>query len=263
MIRRRKTRETGTLTAKRGAGRIALGLAAIAGAAIFAFASSPLRAQQTVKAGQQNESSEAQTNGAAADLALPEYRIAPGDVLDVYVVAVPELSRTYRVGVSGNITLPMLDHPVAAEGLTPDELSEAIGNALREQGLISHPDVLVTVDSSPFNSVAVTGSVMKPGTYPVYGETTLIDAVSEAGGLSDDAGGTAIVMRHARTDPLAEAASAGNSADAGADPKIIRVPVRHLLDTGDPQENIPIYPGDSIDVLRAGIIYVVGAVNLR
>jgi polysaccharide biosynthesis/export protein len=257
----RQTGDTGTLAAKRCAGRFVTGLAAVAGAAIFAFAPGPLWAQQTAKPAQQNEANQAQTNGAATDLIAPEYRIAPGDTLDVYVVAVPELSRTYRVGVSGDITLPMLDHPIAAEGLTPNELSEAIDGALREQGLISHPDVLVTVDSSPLNSVAVTGSVVKPGTYPVYGETTLIDAVSDAGGLTDDAGGTAIVMRHARTDPLADPASAGNSADAGADPKIIRVPIRRLLDTGDQQDNIPIYPGDSIDVLRAGIIYVVGAVN--
>jgi len=223
-----------------------------------------LRAQQVVQpqAPTQKETGGEPASPIESRLPTSAYRIAPGDLLDVYVVAVPELSRTYRVSPSGGITLPMLDHPIIAEGLSPDELSEAISTDLRQEGLVSHPDVVVFVKSSPLNSVAVTGSVLSPGMYPVYGETTIVDVLSQAGGLAPDAGSTAIVIRGGKTTPWAMGANKANPKGSGKiTPRIIKVPIRQLLDTGDQGQNIPIFPGDRIEVPRSGIIYVVGAVN--
>lgn len=190
------------------------------------------------------------------------YAIAPGDLLAVYVVGVPELSRSYRVSPAGQITLPMLDRPVAAQGFTPDELAKAIGKALRRQNLITHPDVLVSVKSSPSSSIAVTGSVGKPGMYPVFGPTTIVAIVSRAGGLSPDAASTAIVMRG--PEDMNELKANGVTA-APSHPfqpaRIVKVPIRHVLDTGDEIQDLIVYPGDEVDVPRAGIVYVVGAVN--
>ncbi|HVB33521.1 MAG TPA: polysaccharide biosynthesis/export family protein [Patescibacteria group bacterium] len=201
-------------------------------------------------------------NPAAGALPLAEYTIGPGDLLNVYVVAVPELSRNYRVSPGGRITLPMLDHPVMAQGLTPDELSEAIGQALRRQGLISHPDVLVSVESSPGNSIAVTGSVVKPGVYPVFGSTTIIAILSRAGGLSPDAGSTAVVHRGPRAMHLLEASGAAGTLNPPPQrARIVKVPIRHLFESGDEPQDLLLYPGDDIDVPRAGVVYVVGAVN--
>lgn len=223
-----------------------------------------LRAQQVVKPTIPPGEGTAGPAVASPAPALPSarYSIEPGDLLDVYVVGVPELSRTYRVSPSGLVTLPMLDRPIQAQGLTPDELSDAIGAALRLQGLVSQPDVLVTVESSPRNSVAVTGEVMKPGVYPVYGETTVVDLLSQAGGLAPDAGSVAIVVRGANPLPPPGAGNAAAASDPPhASARILQVAVRHLLDTGDARQDVAIYPGDSIDVPRAGIVYVVGAVN--
>ncbi|HVB98578.1 MAG TPA: polysaccharide biosynthesis/export family protein [Candidatus Dormibacteraeota bacterium] len=207
-------------------------------------------------------SSARQTASTGEALPLPGYTIAPGDLLDVYVVAVPELSRRYRVGPSGRITLPMLDHPIQAQGLTPDQLSEAIGQGLHRQGLITHPDVLVSVESSPRNSIVVTGSVARPGVYPAYGPTRIVAILSLAGGLSPDAGSTAIVMRGAKAMQWLEASDApGAGNDPSRPPRIVKVPIRHLLDTGDEPQNLALYPGDEVDVPRAGVVYVVGAVH--
>ena len=196
---------------------------------------------------------------------LPGYTVAPGDILRVYVVAVPELSRSYRVGPSGRITLPMLDHPIEAQGLTPDQLADAIGRCLRQQGLITHPDVLVSVESSPSNCIVVTGSVAKPGVYPAYSPASVVAILSRAGGLSPDAGNTAIVIRGPKAMRWLEASDpsgvSSSTRKLAKPPRIVKVPIRHLLDTGDERQNLLLYPGDEIDVPRAGVVYVVGAVH--
>jgi polysaccharide export outer membrane protein len=186
------------------------------------------------------------------------YSIAAGDTLEIYVVGVPELSRTYRVGPDGRIVLPMVSRPILASGSTPEELSERIRQVLRAEGLVTDANVLVTVESSPRNSVAVTGSIAKPGVYPVYGPTRLLEVLSQAGGLSPDAGSEAIVIRGHTPQPQADNSGSAEASESAA---ILHVPVRRLLATGDPSLNLEIFPGDSVDVPRAGIVYVVGAVN--
>ncbi len=247
---------------------IARGLASFAAAASLFCWLPVANAQQMVrpdKAAPGSSRSKKKASTSPEEMTLLGYTISPGDLLDVYVVGVPQLSRTYRVSPFGELTLPMLSHPIPAKGLTPNQLSQAIAKALRREQLVSHADVLVTVRSSPSNSVAVTGAVVNPGVYPIYGQTTVLDVVSKAGGLAPDAASTAIVMRGSKAMQILQMQKASTSTSASgaarASPRIIRVPIRHLLDTGDQQQNVLLYPGDRLDVPRAGIIYVVGAVK--
>src|ERR1022692_4128073 len=64
--------------------------------------------------------------------------ISPDDVLEFFVMDVAELPRQYRVSPSGNIDLPLLPNPLPAAGLTPSQLSEAIGKQLRDRGLVTN-----------------------------------------------------------------------------------------------------------------------------
>jgi polysaccharide export outer membrane protein len=190
------------------------------------------------------------------------YVVAKDDLLEVYVVDLQELSREYRVDGDGMITLPMLSRPVMAEGLTLDQLSEAIRRDLLDGGLLTDPQVVVTVKSSALNSVVLSGAVRKPGVYPVYVHTTLLDVLAQAEGLGDDAGSTAIVTR-------AEIAPGGpgpNPARAAQDAnpvisRTVKVDVWRLWQNGDASLNVDLYPGDRVMVQRAGIVYVVGGVN--
>ncbi|MEJ2010024.1 MAG: SLBB domain-containing protein [Acidobacteriota bacterium] len=188
-----------------------------------------------------------------------EYVIDADDVLDVYVVDVPQLTRDYRVSPDGTIVIPLLSSPLTAEGLTLDQLSAVISAKLRTAGLVSHPHVIVTVKSSQAHAVAISGAVQSPQIYPILGPTTLLDVLSQAGGLAPDAGGTAIITRGnaaARASWLDK--GSGSAAPAGG---TIKVDLRKLLATGDPSLNVTIYPGDKVTVQRAGVIYVVGAVK--
>lgn len=187
-----------------------------------------------------------------------EYTIDLGDVLNVYVVDVAQFSRDYRVGSDGTITIPLLPSPVTAEGLTLKQLSAVISEKLRAAELVSHPHVVVSVKSSASHTVAVSGAVRNPLIYPVFTPTTLLDALSQAGGLAPDAGSTAIITRHGSA-----TASSWLTGDSGSPPadRTVKVDLQRLLATGDPSLNVTIYPGDKITVQRAGVVYVVGAVQ--
>lgn len=174
-----------------------------------------------------------------------EYRIDANDVLDVYVVDVPQFSRDYRVAPDGTITVPMLAHPVMAEGLTLDQLAGFISQRLRAAGLVSHPHVIVSVKSSQAHAVVITGAVRNPQIYPIFAPTRLLNVLSRAGGLTADAGSMAVVTR------------GGLTAQAG---KSTSVNLQKLLATGSPALNVIVNPGDTVTVQRAGIVYVVGAV---
>jgi polysaccharide biosynthesis/export protein len=243
--------------------RMVHGVAGASLGIILLFSPGLLKAQEAVTPQRPARAESSEEHAKSIERSLLGYAIAPGDVLQVYVVGVSELSRTYRVSPFGSITLPMVNYPIAAEGLTPEELSSAIGEALRKGGIVSNPEILVTVEASPRNSVGVTGSVRNPGIYPVFGQTTILDLLSQAGGLTADAGSVAIVSRGPKT--IRALASAGNmngqNASENAGARTVKVDLRRLLDTEGQAHNIALYPGDRVNVPEAGLIYVVGAVN--
>ncbi len=193
----------------------------------------------------------------AAASTVPDYVVTPEDVLDVYIFEVPEISRTYRVSPSGFINLPLLPQPVAAAGLSPSELASAIAERFRQARLLSDPQVSVSVRETRLHAVVVTGAVKHPMVYPVFGPIKLLDALSEAGGLTDDAGNKATVGRG----PEATRFLGLEAADLGGDGPSSSVDVRRLLETGEESLNLVLYPGDRVAVERAGIIYVLGAVG--
>jgi len=189
---------------------------------------------------------------------VPEYIIDANDVLDVYVVDVPELTRDYRVSPEGTITIPLLSAPITAEGLSLGQLSAAISGRLRVAELVTHPHVVVTVKSSQAHAVAIAGAVQNPQIYPTFGPTTLLDVLSEAGGLAPDAGGTAVITRGEEAMRASWMGEGAGSSVSGSG--TTEVNLRKLVATGDPRMNVRIYPGDKVTVQRAGVVYVVGAV---
>lgn len=193
-----------------------------------------------------------------------DYRISPDDELDVQVLDVPEASGTFRVSADGSMELPLLTHPVGAEGLTPGQLADQISQNLRSSGMVSHAHVNVRVRSSRVHAITIGGAVKKPQVYPIFSKMTLLDAISQAEGLADDAGDTAIVTRG----PIAKPLPAGKTRDhqdpadfSPGDADSVTINLRQLLENGDPKLNVDLYPGDRVTVQRAGVVYVVGAVN--
>jgi len=168
-------------------------------------------------------------------------KLGPGDLLDVSVYNVPELTTKARVGNSGDVYLPLIDY-VHVGDLTVEEAQALIQKRLEDGGFVRGPHVTIFVDESASQGVTILGEVMKPGIYPVLGERKLYDLISAAGGFSATAGRKVSIIRQHST----------------AAPITVTLP-RNLAD--DLQDNIEIMPGDTITVPRAPIIYVVGDVG--
>jgi polysaccharide biosynthesis/export protein len=181
------------------------------------------------------------------------FPINRGDVLDVVVFDEPQLSCQCTVGQAGTIILPLLK-PVKAQGLTPNQLADAVAAALLQSGLLSQPRVTVTVRSTPSSIVAVQGAVRSPQAVQVQGQAKLLDVLLQTGGLTDDAGDTATVFRGAFA--LRNDLSGGS-----AKSKSITVDVKTLIDGSDSSQNIDVFPGDRVSVERAGLFYVMGEVG--
>src|SRR5207247_11050255 len=88
--------------------------------------------------------------------------------------------------------------------------------------------------------------------------------ISQAGGLAEDAGSTATVVRGDTANRALASETSGEPSGGGEapNPRTVKVDLKRLMETGDPSLNLVLYPGDRVTVQRAGIVYVVGAVDL-
>jgi polysaccharide biosynthesis/export protein len=183
--------------------------------------------------------------------------IGTGDLLHIDVFDVPELSREVRVGDAGDISYPLIPGKIQASGLTPFELEGKIEQLLIENGLVSHPQVSVFVKEQNSQPVSIVGAVQRTMVYQVIRPTTLLEVLSAAGGISDDAGSVVVITRTAHTaPPKSEGISVSNDSDK--DTQIITIRLQDLLESGNAAYNVQVYGGDVVSVPRAGIVYVLG-----
>lgn len=183
-----------------------------------------------------------------------DYRIGAQDMLEVSVFEAPELNRSLRVAAGGEISMPLIGS-VQAAGLTARELEKSLEEKYREY--IKNPQVGVLVSSIQSHPVSVLGAVKNPGTFQLQEPTTLLQILSKAGGLAEDAGDQVLVMRGSASNEESKPSTHA----AASDKPSFEVNLRNLMDSGNPEYNLAVYPGDIITVSRAGIVYVVGGVN--
>lgn len=120
----------------------------------------------------------------------PQYRLYPGDELDVIVPSAPELNKTVTVQPDGRIMLPLLA-PQMAAGRSAPQLQQALAQAYASQLL--RPDVTVVVRAQPLK-VFVGGEVAKAGVYDMPGDMDALRAIIEAGGFQDTAKKSQVVI---------------------------------------------------------------------
>jgi polysaccharide export outer membrane protein len=140
------------------------------------------------------------TLSAASKLAPHEYAIGNGDLLSISVFDVPELTREVRVSQSGTISIPLVPTRLHIAGLSETQAEQMIADVLQANGLVSHPEVGVVVKEHKSKPITIVGAVQHPMVYEADRSVTLLEAIAEAGGVSNDAGDTIIVTRgHANT----------------------------------------------------------------
>ena len=203
-----------------------------------------LPAVQPLSQAAENASGVAQTK--AADAAQQsadqptEVKLGPGDLIEVNVYNVPELTSKTRVSLAGDVYLPLIDY-VHVDGLTLEEAQSVIEKRLADGGFVRSPHVTIFVDEAASQGVTVLGEVAKPGIYPDVSDHKLYEVISLAGGFTVSASRKIAVIRRGLPEPIR-----------------IDLP-RNLAD--ELSGNIEILPGDTITIPRAPIIYVVGDVG--
>jgi polysaccharide export outer membrane protein len=185
--------------------------------------------------------------------------VGVGDVLQVRVVNEDDVSGQYQVNPDGNIRLPLLSEPIHAAGQSTFELSKTVADALKNQGILRYPEVTIFILRSMSHNVTILGEVSRPGVYPLEKQnTTLLEAISMAGGLLTTAGPTATIAHHSQ-EPGLKNVSANPAKEPATGYQTIDV---HKLMTGNnPSLNVPVRPGDVITVSRGAIVYIVGDVT--
>ena len=146
------------------------------------------------------ESADAQPPAIAASerdtnrLGAPDaYRIGPEDMLQVSVWKNDAMSRTVPVRPDGKISLPLLND-VQAAGLTALELREVLAKKLAEY--MPSPEVSVIVSDVRSFKVSVMGEVARPGRFELKSWTTVLDALALAGGFTQFASRSRIIILH-------------------------------------------------------------------
>jgi polysaccharide biosynthesis/export protein len=251
---------------------------------------------QTVETSQQTND-RIRSLSAAAHLAPPhDYVIGSGDLISVQVFDVPELSRELRVSQTGTIGFPLVPARLHISGLTEVQTEEKITEVLEANGLVTHPQVSVSVRERKSKPITVVGAVAHSMVYQADRPMTLVEILAEAGGIQGDAGDTVIITRQEgesqeagaeppQLTPQDAAALPANSGSNGAaaiseparepsaaaPPEVpdvappaltstITVNLNQILERGDSSNNIFLKPGDVVTVPHAGIVYALGAV---
>ncbi|MGB2622820.1 MAG: polysaccharide biosynthesis/export family protein [Candidatus Acidiferrum sp.] len=206
--------------ARLGAGTLCLVSITLLGLVVLA----PLSRAQAVLETPQQTNDRIRELSAEARMAPHDYVIGDGDLLDIDVFDVKELSREVRVSQTGTIGIPLVPVRLRVAGLTEIQAGEKIAEVLEADGLVSHADVTVTVKERKNKPITVVGAVLHPLVYEADRQVTLLEVLAQAGGLANDAGDEVIVTRAAQ--PMAfdeqeqEDTSSAGPAPAKASPLI-------------------------------------------
>src|ERR1700733_12703570 len=170
--------------------------------------------------------------------------IGPGDLLDLSVFDVPELVLKVRVDVNGCVSLAFLGD-VKVGGMTVGNAQRLIARELVARQLLKDPQVTIFIEEFATQGITVYGEVNAPGIYPLMGPHHLYDVISAAGGLTLKAGRTVTVMHAGQSDH----------------PEVVTLVNISAGENPPEHANVPIYPGDTVVVSKAGMVYVLGEVN--
>jgi polysaccharide biosynthesis/export protein len=168
-------------------------------------------------------------------------RIGPGDVIQIQVFDTPSLSGSARVTDSGEVIL-VLGAKVKVAGLTSDQAARVIEKTFLADQILRQPHVVVSISEFATQRVSVLGEVNHPGALSIGTSRPILDVLALAGGLTPLADRRILIQRHDSSERVSYFLSNQPST---------------ALDT-----SVMVYPGDTILVPLAGIVYALGDVRI-
>jgi polysaccharide export outer membrane protein len=174
-----------------------------------------------------------------------EYSIGPMDLLEIRVLEIPELNVERRVTDAGRLDLPLLGE-LPVSGKTAVQVRGEIA-ALLTAKYVNRANVSVVIREFASKPVSVVGAVQKPGSLSVSGRWSLLQAISAAGGLTEQAGRRIYVLRRADN-------GLSDTLEVNAD---------DLFRSSAAQWDIPLVPGDTVNIpaRRSVTVFCLGEVK--
>jgi polysaccharide biosynthesis/export protein len=185
-----------------------------------------------------------------------QYVLGPDDQVRVWVLGVEEISdKPLRIDPAGAIDLPLIGE-VHAGGLTLEQLRAELTKRFSKE--VQKPQVSVEIVDFGSQPVSVMGAVNHPGVHQLRGRKTLMEVISMADGLRQDAGPRITISREIQNGPVPLRTA---KTDASGQFSVAEVPVKEMLAGTNPTENILILPHDVVTVPVAEAVYVIGEVR--
>lgn len=174
------------------------------------------------------------------------YRVGPGDLLKISVIELKEMDSDYRVDNRGNLNLPYIG-VLSVQNATVIELQQKITEKLQD-GFVNNPQVFIDILEYNFRPITVIGAVNKPGKLKrVEQNVTLIDAISQSGGVLENASDKIFVIR---------------KTEEGLN-ETLEISYNQLMIEGLWYLNVPLFPGDTVNIPmeKPMVVSVIGEVN--
>lgn len=182
-----------------------------------------------------------------------DYVLGAQDVLLITSYDQADLSGKFTVETDGTFTFPLIGR-VKAGGLTLRQVEAQLKKQLIDEGYFRNPQITVSIEEYKSQKIFVVGEVRLPGSYPLSGNMTLVEALARAGSTLSTASGEAVIV-HA-----GDNATEPTLPSAQSDKEIVRINLRDL-ENGIVSQNPVLRDGDTIFVPRAESIYVFGQVR--
>lgn len=184
----------------------------------------------------------------------PEYLLGPGDEISILVLGLEPPNQTVRIEPAGSVNLLLVGRIHVAEK-TVEQVERELKTRFGE--FMEAPQVVVNVVAFRSRPVSVIGAVKNPGVHQLQGNMTVIEVLSLAQGLQDDAGHSVRITRLKANGPIPLPTAAP---DGTGQYSVAQISLKSLLDASNPQENIRVLPNDVISVPLAEMVYVIGDV---
>lgn len=190
------------------------------------------------------------------DRASSDYRVGPGDLVEIQVIGTEEFTHSLRISNSGDVSIPMLGIMKIAD-LTLFEVEDAIAESLQQKKLVENPQVLGFVREYQAKPIYVSGAVLNPGEFIMSQDLTVVDAILLAGGLRYNAADEALIHRRVQGFPPGAGAPG-----IGPGWETIKVDLRPLKEGRFLESASELQRGDVLRVPEMAVnpFYVVGEV---
>ena len=192
---------------------------------------------------------------AARSASAADYVVGAQDVLTITCYDQADLSGKFTVETDGTFSYPLIGR-VKVGGLTLRQVESEVKTRLVEDGYFRNPQITVAVDTYKSQKVFIVGEVRTPGTYPLSGDMSLVEALARAGSTLPTASGEAIIVH-----PDAGQEVSGPTLPTQEDSaNVSHIDLRNLQN-GVFSQNAALRDGDTIFVPRAESVYVFGQVK--